>query len=135
MGGSFDTPGASRETDSYMALCHLCTVQVGELHGVLPSEADISLLVTVANHGNQTSDVPDLATMIELHSERLEAATMAKMFQTLVTTCLNGGEIRLAYETFSRMLNAGVPRDMSVDELELKIQHAEEVQDRAEIAA
>ena len=101
---------------------------------MLPTEADISLLVTVANYGNQTSDVPDLATMIEIHSERLEAATMAKVFQTLVKTCLEGDEIRLAYETFSRMISAGVPRDMAVDELELKIQQAEEVQDRADIA-
>ena len=59
---------------------------------------------------------------------------MAKLFQTLVTTCLDGGEIRLPCETFSRMLNAGVPRDMSVDELELKIQQVEEAQDRADIA-
>lgn len=105
------------------------------MHGVLPTEEDISLLVMVAHHGNQTSDIPDLATMIELHSERLELIAVAKSFQTLVTACLEGGEIRLAYETFSRMLNAGVPRDMAVDELELKIQQAEEAQDRADIAA
>ena len=104
------------------------------MHSVVTTEADIVFLVTVAHYGRQTSDVADLASMIEHNRERLDETGVAKMFQTLVTTCLDAGEIRLAYETFSRMLNAGVPRDISVDELELKLQNAEKTQGYAATA-
>ena len=98
------------------------------MHGHVPTAQDLRLLVTVARCGLQTDDVPLLAGILEDHKSIVDPAGLSQMFRDLVSTCIEGGEVRIAYETFSRMLAAGVARDDAVDKLELQIQRAEDLQ-------
>jgi len=96
-----------------------------EYFGLLPSEADVALMVQIVSMGHQTSDVPVVVELLERHGSRFDVAALRKMFHSLVQMCVEAGDVRLAYETFSAMINAGVPRDTAADNLELSIQAAE----------